>query len=870
MSRLSSFQKNVEEALKSFTKPEVLGEKSSLATPYFLGLAMPAEAATAVERGKVLQAILRRATNQITGKYADRWSDLIELIYFQNLNIGEASKRLQLSQSQIKNTDRKAAIVQLTHQLIELIRPALRLEYPPSRPRQKLARQVAYRRTLDLLDDGNSVFLAGVEGMGKSTMGGTIAHAWAGTTFWYTIRPGLNDHIDSLIFSLAYFCQQHGSSLLWQEIISAQGQVPREQLLEQTRYMFEQLSPPPLICIDDVDKLQMNENAEHVEMGEFIEGLQGQVPTLLMGQQQNIKTKHVEVLEPISDQAVVEMLSSQSIFLTEKEAAKVNHALGGNPQLIELAVVLIQNSGSVEVVLQEIGKTPHAKFLLERILRRLDEEQKRILMGLVVYETEAPLDAWLTGQERKEEHDAFQSLLEKKLIHFDDGGGVFLLSAYREILESILLDAISETEIQRLNQNAAEVFITRGRFTQAARHYAKSAEPEIAIWRWHEFKQQELAQGQAHAALSLFEEMRLDSLSSAARGRATDLCAELKYLRGLLDDALTDLKSVRSRPPIYEVEARQLEGIIHNDDSRFDSAKQAFSEALSMAEDLVEARLAHIHKGISWTYLQERQLDQAWEEAMLARFEADYIQGVIQFRRNNYAEAAALYLSALSLSEQANHLHGAAKVCNQLVQLYAVQGLLDEAIEYAKLSSAKFEQIGRPVGIASSNINFALSYNLAGDFTKSIDYWQKCERQFKEFGLDMPSFQQALVQQGLAEAYLGLNQLETAINHVQESMANEEIAILPDSHRTYGEILLKQGNTAEAKTWIQSSIDLLMEQERPDAHLLGYAWRAIAEVYLHEENDSMAKEAAQTALELFEQIPNQFEAMKTKMRFGWV
>ena len=865
MSTLLPFQEAVNKALKIYRNPEKLGSVSPLATPYFLGADMPPNATSVLERGRVLQNVLQEATEQIGGEYAERWRKLIELRFFQEKSFLEISQALQISESQIKNTDRKRAIIQLAERLIERVKPSLRLEMPPSLPSNTIHRRMVVKKIVERLEQKQSVFVAGVEGLGKTSMGGQVAALWqSDAVFWYTVRVGLNDHIDSFVFNLAYFLYQQGASSLWQELIAAEGKV-EPHFLEIARYSLAQLSQMPLLCVDEADVLQSNQSVEYLQLSEFWADLQEQVPILYMGQQPSLRASYIETLQPYSDEAAAQIFSERAISLSAIEIQSFNHLAGGNPGILNLAAAYLQDGGTIEELGRNFEQAPKIHLLMERVLRRLSIPEKRILSDLSVYDIAAPEDVWLSPRNTKAVQQSFTSLSNKNLIHFDGVGGVFILPAYRKVFHEILSSTLPEEELQLLHHQAAEVFIERGQFTQAARQYTLAGQAEIAIWQWEQFKQQEINQGQAYAAISLFQEMRNSKLSLQAHGRAMDHVAELQKLMGSLDQALESLESVRSRPPVFQIEALQLKGIILNEKSELTDARKTFADAVSMAEAIIEGRLAHLYKGLSWNSLREMQLERAWNEALMARYEADNHHGTVALRLCLYEEAEKFYLGALALAKEANHLQGVAKTHGFLSWLYAIQGKYGEALQHAEEATAYYEKTSQRAMIAHIKINIALTHNLAEQHQMAVNVLTQATTQLAEFGLPTEAREAALFNQGFAEAYLGLNQLDKATEHVRRALGVEEGDIFIDSSRTFGEILLKQGELTEAEKQIQFSIDLLTQNENgQDHYLLGYAQRSMAQVYGAQGRNQLAIEMKEKCIKSFLEINLPYEVERTK------
>jgi tetratricopeptide (TPR) repeat protein len=352
-------------------------------------------------------------------------------------------------------------------------------------------------------------------------------------------------------------------------------------------------------------------------------------------------------------------------------------------------------------------------------------------------------------------------------------------------------------------------------------------------------------------------------LSIAAREQVKLFCATLENLAGSSAKAQADLRSILWKTPLLEVEADILDGVIANNRSEFADAQQLFQRAQDKAEALVEARLAHIHKGLGWMHWREQNLEQAWREVSIARYEVENLEGRIQFSRYAYDDAIERFEKALATARELNHDDGAAKTCNNLMNLYVLLGQFETAQHYYQEAEVIYRRIGNAIAIDGMAINYAVLQNLAGNHRHAADLLEQTLVQKQRIAESLTTNIAALIYQGLAEAFLGLRDLDTAQGYVQQAIDQEESSILPDSYRTQGEILLQRGQLELAENRIRQSIAFIEQYETPDVYLGGYAWRALAQVYVAQKNLEAAQEAKATALEMFTQINLPNEVAKT-------
>ncbi|UCC51976.1 MAG: hypothetical protein JSV68_23195, partial [Anaerolineaceae bacterium] len=75
----------------------------------------------------------------------------------------------------------------------------------------------------------------------------------------------------------------------------------------------------------------------------------------------------------------------------------------------------------------------------------------------------------------------------------------------------------------------------------------------------------------------------------------------------------------------------------------------------------------------SITYVQQRQMKEAWQEALLAQYEADHLQGLVQDEQGQFHEATRYYQRALDLAKSFQHEPGVAQTNRELAILLSRQ-----------------------------------------------------------------------------------------------------------------------------------------------------------------------------------------------------
>lgn len=291
----------------------------------------------------------------------------------------------------------------------------------------------------------------------------------------------------------------------------------------------------------------------------------------------------------------------------------------------------------------------------------------------------------------------------------------------------------------------------------AACHLVEAGQAEAALALWRDYGVQEIAQGQAAAALTLFQSVQRLTLPPVAHEQATLICAQLQYLLGQPSQAATTLQSVLVRTPILAIEAAELTGVIANDQSAFDNAATAFAQALRVAEALVEPRLAHVYKGRAWLYLRQREIAQFEYELALTQFEIENMRGNLALDRAEYGQAADHYHLALQTAEAVGAPEAVGKCRNNLGGVALFQGRFTDAIHHLPQIIAAYERIGKVAAQAGCRITLAVAHNQAGEPTAAHIVLKAAEELLARRGEILP-WQGALIAQARAEAYLALGE----------------------------------------------------------------------------------------------------------------
>ncbi len=876
-----SFTDQIRITLNHYDHPDWLGTNSPLAAPYFLG----GDGATAEERGETLQIALQAAgdtlwpgllpTNKVEletavtqerqqqGNKGRRYQFLLlELRYFRRyfrpsetpmadndiamytyLNISRASYFNHL----------KVAHQTLGDALLAHLQPTLHLEQPLQPETNLIGRQSLATHCLTTLHAGKSVALSGIGGSGKTTLAATIAHQWDGSVFWYTIRPALNDQLESLIFSLGAFLQQQGASALWQQLVADGGEVRDYELaLTAVRSDLAHVQTP-LLCFDEIGTLYSNNDfvhTNHVQMREFIDGLHPTAPVLVIGQQHVLYLEQHHQLSNLTLEQQRSFFAQQALPLTATEQQQLYQFTEGNPRLLHLCAALAKMGMPIATMLADLPQTAVLQALWEQLWQRLTTDEQAVLQRIAVFRGSVPADGWTIAQ------TAVQQLHERHLLRVDRQGGLRLLPVFRALL---LADwqRFSARKREDCHLWAADMRLARGEYTAVAYHLIQAQEESLAIQLWYPHRALEIRRGYAAAAQTTFQQISERHLVAEEEQTLALIRAELLRLTGRMAEGLQQIQAIKwPQSSELTIQAELIRGDFMNELGYPQQALTRYDDGVAVTMRLLN-RLVRFRYQRGVVFVQQKALDDAWQEAQVAQHEASFLQGMVQDEQGHYTEAVTYYQQALQLAQQIGYDSGLAQTHRAMATVYGRLANLKQAIFHTQKASAYFEQIGDRLNQERLNSTLAATYFQAGKFNEVIKIAEPTVVYFEEMGIQ---FWTAVTASTLAEAYFEVGDLNKANETAHKVLRLEETQTHPYALYTLGLIAKSEQKWAQAEAYFQQSQQIA--HENGDRFMEAYAWRALAEVQATVGRAKAANEAGQHALTMFESLalPQEIEA----------
>jgi hypothetical protein len=563
-----------------------------------------------------LQAALWEAVCRLPADLEEFSQAILLLTYFEEPRCKQAEivRALALGRSTYyRYLDRAAEKLGAT--LVQLLRPALRLELPAAHA--LVGRDAELAEARQALRLGKVVHVVGGSGVGKTSLGAQLAAEWRHGVFWYTFRPGLTDHLDQLLFALAYFLHRQGAHGLWLHLNTNPQEGTGTKVLAALRQHLADLSAtPPLLCFDEVDLLlpgDLDDCEEHAQLRGFLEDLahspRAGAPLLLLGQKLLLEpqTGCLLALAPLGLAEAAALLADARITLAADQMARVQEYTRGSPLLLRLLIALAQREPNLPALLQQLAAGAALDWFMVRLRLHLAPAERALLSALSVYRGPAPRP---TGPGTAK---GLASLAALGLVETPAPETVSLHPA----VGAWLYGQLPHDQRAELHLAAAHALAERSRFTAAAYHYIEAGQPALALWTWYSHRQGEIEQGQGGAARELFVPLLQAELAAPEdRQVLALLVAQLSSPAGRTAEGLAALDAVAWPPEtLTHARAQQLRAELLSDVGEIDRALAEYRRSLESVSSLRATEeiglRTHIGRRALW-YLHDLGRGSTW------------------------------------------------------------------------------------------------------------------------------------------------------------------------------------------------------------------------------------------------------------------
>lgn len=880
-----AFVTTLKEALKHFHDATWLGENSVLATPYFLGKYLQETPGIRgiQARGRSLQSIIIETAasmwagtlpetpeslltlvdeeRQIHDNKGNRYLFLLlELRYLRQFFSPRTQPTRVVDMPDFVNVSSTRFFVHLEQAetklgelLLNRIHPTFRLEHPQL-SMQLVGREDIQGRVFANLLEKKSVAISGLGGIGKTSLGIATMDMWRQSRgFWYTFHPGLNDDFNSLLFSLGHFLSQWGRSSLWLQLLASQGEsLNPVQAIGFLRDDLQTNGPvAPLFCFDEVDLLHTSgddpRSREHIQLLEFLDSLRGLISLLLIGQRALVDTDCHYVLQALNHKQSEQLFHNLGVSVEEHRLQRICEYTNGTPRLLELYAALIDVGEDVDDMLQ-MPQSPSIQPLFNRLWKRLALQEKAILSNLAVFRTPAPRHVW------ERESASLDSLIKRGLVKADSQDGIALLPFFRQLVYAELPEGM----IKQSHQMAAHVRAELAEYTAAAYHFREATAYPVAVQLWYAHKEHEIQRGQATAAREIFESIAFEWLKEKEQKQLKSIQNQLALLSGESERVLQGMEDF-SWHPEEEISAdvyRQWgEALANVGDS--DAARQRYDDALTALARL-SSKIVDMNHMRGQLWLRDADMQSAKHEALHARYQTEWLHGLIEYAQGNITEAYRYFQDTLPLAQKIGHAH-MARTHQSLLMISSRQGHVDIAEEHAQAAMQYFEQIGDRRQLEGVRAELAGVYLNARQFERVITPAEQALRFFEAMNYERRI---AATCNNLAEAYFEVGQVDKAKEYAFRVLLLEIPRAQPYARYTLGLVYEQEGNLEHAEAAFKDGVE--MAQNNQDKFIEAYLHRVLGALFLRQKKRAQGRDSLANSIELFKQMGLEHEVTATE------
>lgn len=765
------------------------------------------------------------------------------------------------------------ALDRLSNILLKKLRPSIRLE-SPRLPQVIVGRDRLREQCRASLLNKQTVNLVGSGGIGKTTLGALIRERWGGqNTFWYTIQPGFNDSINSLLFALANFLNKQGASALWQQLVADDGKIEDLALAQGLlRADLEDLPALPLLCFDEVGMLHQGypeqANPAHQQILTLLQDLPGRVPLLLIGHRVMIEGDVTHTPALLTYDEMGDWLTQIQCPYGPDDLDMLAQYTAGNPRLMNLCVALFMSSdpvvtASLGMAIASLPTAPGIAPVWDRLRARLSQIENQLLHAITVFRTPAPKDAWVKYEDDEEDAPDLAKILgvmlERQILQEDGSGGVFLLPSLRDIVYA----EMSIEQREQFHMNAAGIYAMRGEYTEAAWHLMKADRPELAVELWYPERENEIQRGNAAVALKIFEQVSINRLSPKLQKQVAILRAELNLYNASNERAIETLEQIDwdADDPL-SVEAFQQWGRILESMGNQEDARNKFAQGIELLSWILEKN-SQLHVGRGYLFNQERMMRQAQLEANLAIYHAEMLQGSIQDKLSNYESAVHHFNNALQIAFNNDDLLIIARAEYSLGITFSRQESYIQAEEMFLSAINRFKLIGNKVQEMRVRTNLAAMLMNSGRNLEGAEEAQVSLKFFQQAGAD---YWVSLTAHNISEAYLEEKKLSEAEKFARIVVELEEPSWYGYGIFTIGEINRRKENFDLAIDAFKMSLSQAKRTE--DKYLVAYCYQALGESQINLKNFTKALSVLVEAEKLFLEMDIPSELEKTQRLIG--
>lgn len=703
-----------------------------------------------------------------------------------------------------------------------------------------VGREREHDRYVAQLRQGRSVVVTGMAGVGKTTLGASVAREVVpeDKIFWFTFDSVEKSGADALFWALAAFLETRGEPELWHYLHGElESSRPLDTTVKLNLFLAGLSNGGYLLCFDDFHVVRDADDVTN--LFRILEGRLAArrqelaVRFLIMGRDVPDAMQHLaaEPLGGLPTEGTEAILARHGLTLEPRLLRRLHERTEGNPKLVDLASSAIGHmADDAEAIGRFIDSMASARgirdYLMTHVYQTLSREEQIVTNVLSIFP--APVERRVVEEIV---HDEGVSGVAALLMTLTDKAIASELADGRTLCHGLVRDycyaLLDRRDRERFHLAAARQFEALDKVLPAAYHHGEHGDQAKALRLLSMHAQALIDAGSAGALLEGLERFDPQRLGPAERFAFVKAKGAALIVRGGYRDAVALYEASLEDYPDGAEGGELLCMIGHASFwlNEVERAIDASSRAIEIDRPLGNERgLASAYRVIGVSHLRLGRLQEAREAFDESRRLAERLDdrlllaqllhesSLIAFQEERLEDAQSGLERSRALYRQLGARVGEARATLDLaVALHAGQAAERARATYER-SLELLRHVGDVDGLCGAHNNLATLHLDSGENADAILHYEELRELAGRIG-DRRWL--ATASAGLAEASMASGDVAAAHEHALEAIAIarelESWADVGVSLRLLGEIALAAGDAASAVLRFEESITILAD-----------------------------------------------------------
>ena len=708
-----------------------------------------------------------------------------------------------------------------------------------------VAREREHDRYVAQLRQGRSVVIKGMAGVGKTTLGASVAREVVPEEkiFWFTFDAVEKNGADALFWALAAFLETRGEPELWNYLHGElESSRPLDTTVKLNLFLAGLSEGGYLLCFDDFHVVRDADDVTNLfrVIEERLAAQRRELPVrfLIMGRDVPAAMQHLaaEPLGGLPTQGTEAILARHDLTLAPRLLQRLHERTEGNPKLVDLAAAAIWQMGEdADAIGRFIDSMASARgirdYLMTHVYETLSREEQVVTNVLSIFPAAI--------ERRVVEaivHDEGVSGVAALLMTLTDKAIAGELADGRTLCHGLVRDycyaLLDRRDRERFHLAAARQFEALDKVLPAAYHHGEHGDLATALRLLTLNTQALIDAGGAGALLEGLERFDPERLGPAERFAFVKAKGDALVVRGGYRDAIALYEaSLEDHPDgVERSELLCRIGLVSFRLSEFERAIDASLRAIDIDRPLGNERgLANAYLTIGESHLRQGRLDEAREAFEESRQLAERLgdrlllaqllhdSSLIAIQEAQLQEAQSGLERSRALYRQLGARAGEARVTHDLAGALHLGRNAEAARATYERALELLRHVGDVDGLCGAHNNLATLHLASGETAEAIRRYE----QLRELaGLIGDRRWLATASAGLAEASMASGDVAAAHEHALDALAiARELESRTDvgvSLRLLGEVALASGDAAGAVLRLEESITILADTREHD------------------------------------------------------